>query len=162
MVKRKFFTPLSQTLWHTIGMGSGTTISGCHRAGDEVSGIVRPALVATQKFAKDRALDAVSTARLMIVTEELVTNVLDHTGTDRDISLTLHLDQGENGFLITVEDDGVPFDPRAARAQGLPNPERGGGVGLALVKAWTDILAYNRENGRNRLVLRLRQTSRRP
>ena len=37
----------------------------------------------------------------------------------------------------------------------MPNAERGGGVGLALVKAFAQIESYVSEGGLNRLTLRM-------
>ena len=42
---------------------------------------------------------------------------------------------------------------RAAAAFEGPNPDRGGGAGLELVRAWSQIADYRRRRGRNRVVL---------
>jgi len=57
---------------------------------------------------------------------------------------------------IEVEDDGAPFDPTVERSFTGPNPETGGGVGLALLRSWGGNLAYDRAEGRNHLSLTLR------
>ncbi|WP_068072800.1 ATP-binding protein [Novosphingobium lentum] len=140
-------------------MAKGITISLCHRAGDDPGATLYPALVATHQFAAVRKLDAAMTSRLAIIVEEVATNVIDHAAPDRDVTLTLHLGHGSDGLpdglVITLEDDSAAFDPRTVEPHALPNPDRGGGVGLALVKAWSDIVAYDSAGGINRLVLRL-------
>ena len=112
-------------------------------------------LAAAREFADQRALDAMTVRRLAIIVEEIVTNVLCHASSGREIALTLRLRQDDAGLFVTLEDDGDPFDPRLAPLRDMPDPERGGGVGLALVKAWTDIVTYHAAGGGNRLVLRL-------
>ena len=47
-----------------------------------------------------------------------------------------------------------PFDPRGAAFEG-PNPERGGGAGLAMIVSLCRIAGYARRAGRNRLILEL-------
>ncbi|GAC1408134.1 MAG: hypothetical protein NVSMB69_09170 [Novosphingobium sp.] len=139
-------------------MGSGTTISLCHRAGDDLSRSLRPALVEVHEFAGRIALDAAMTRRLAIVAEELLVNLLEHGGESAqggELSASLRLEDTDRGLTLSLEDDGAPFDPRAVGPADMPNPERGGGVGLALVKAFAQIEGYASDGGRNRLWLRM-------
>jgi anti-sigma regulatory factor (Ser/Thr protein kinase) len=153
------FSPLIVAAWHIIRMADGTTFSHCHRAGDAVHATLGPAQAAVDAFAGDQALDTTTKRRLAIIVEELLVNVIDHASHGRDIALRLGLQHGEDGVVITIDDDSVAFDPRTVAPPELPSPDHGGGVGLAIVKAWADILSYDSENGRNRLVLRLRPRS---
>jgi serine/threonine-protein kinase RsbW len=99
----------------------------------------------TTAGAPQAALSAV-----MIATDELVSNVLDHGGA-KAVSVTATLAEG----LVTVqiEDDGEPFDPLAA-----PEPDTEaaiddreiGGLGVHLVRRMMDETAYARVGGRNR------------
>ena len=134
-----------------------TTISHCHKSGHELSQALVAATGAVDTFAETEGLDRVTARRLAIIVEEVVANLLDHAAHDRDIAFRLSLHRGESGPLVTLEDDSDPFDPRTVPAVEAPNPERGGGVGLAIVTAWADIVAYDSAGGRNRLVLRQRQ-----
>jgi serine/threonine-protein kinase RsbW len=137
-------------------MGSGTTISLCHRAGDDLSHGLRPALVAVHEFAGRIALDAAMTRRLAIVAEELLVNLLEHSGESVDggeLNASLRIDDAAEGLTLTLEDDGIPFDPRDSGAVDMPNLDRGGGVGLALVKAFAQIESYGTSDGVNRLAL---------
>ncbi|MBV1689726.1 ATP-binding protein [Novosphingobium sp. G106] len=113
---------------------------------------------AVEAFAGSAELDRVTARRLAIIVEEIVANVLDHAAHDRDIAFTLSLDHRESGPLVTLEDDSDAFDPRTAASVEAPNPDRGGGVGLALVSAWAEIVSYDSAEGRNRLVLQQRLT----
>jgi anti-sigma regulatory factor (Ser/Thr protein kinase) len=137
-------------------MADGTTFSHCHRAGDAVHATLGPAQAAVDAFAAAQALDATTRRRLAIIVEELLSNVIDHAVHGRDIALGLDLQTAEDGIAITIDDDSLAFDPRTVAPPELPNADRGGGVGLAIVKAWADIVSYDSESGRNRLVLRLR------
>ena len=90
------------------------------------------------------------------IVEELLTNVLCHGSGGRDVAFRIELTLGSEGLLFALEDDGDPFDPRSAPEVQMPNAERGGGVALALVRAWTEVVSYDSVAGRNRLVLRFR------
>ena len=139
-------------------MAARTTISLNHRAEDDLSRALRPALVEVHEFAARIALDAAMTRRLVIVAEELLINLLEH-GTESapsgEISATLQIDHAVDDLALALEDDGAPFDPRGVGPVDLPNAERGGGVGLALVKAFAQIEDYVTERGRNCLTLRM-------
>ena len=139
-------------------MGSGTTISLCHQAGEDLSRTLRTALVEVHEFAGRIAIDAAMTRRLAIVAEELLVNLLEHgaeSALGGALNASLRLDQTAEGLALTLEDDGVAFDPRGVGPVAMPNPERGGGVGLALVKAFAQIEGYTSEDGLNRLTLRM-------
>lgn len=152
----EFRIRLCTKLWHTIGMAARTTVSLTHRAENDLSRALRPALVEVHEFAARIALDAAMTRRLAIVAEELLVNLLEHGAESTpggEINATLRIDQTDDSLALLLEDDGAPFDPRAVGPLDMPNAERGGGVGLALVKAFAQIESYASKDGLNRLVL---------
>lgn len=106
---------------------------------------------AARAFGRSCSLADEDLVRLCIIVEELIANLHDHGGlTDRDeVELTL---VAEPAYIhVTIVDPGKAFDPRTA-----PNssqPERGGGAGLALVRAWAEIISYEVTGAGNRLEL---------
>lgn len=107
-------------------------------------------------FCLSNGLPAQQQARLAILVEEAVTNVYDHGGVTACFAGSLTLDGDSDGLRVTLTDSGIAFDPRAADEFDSPNLERGGGAGLALIRAWADIVDYRSEDGLNRLELMLR------
>src|SRR5579862_4297880 len=89
--------------------------------------------------------------------EEVFVNAVTHghpDGGEHEISVSICLEDGV--VKMTVEDDGVPFNPLEAPLVDLDLPleERGiGGLGIHLVKGVMDDLQYTRLEGRNRLVM---------
>jgi anti-sigma regulatory factor (Ser/Thr protein kinase) len=136
-------------------MASSKLISLCRKA-DEDTRDVSPALFAVREFADGEALDVPMASRLAIVVEELVANLFDHAVVAGDLLVTLLLTRSDEGLFVSLDDNAQAFDPREAPAMEMPDPDRGGGVGLALVRSWADIVAYDSAEGMNRLVLRLR------
>lgn len=113
------------------------------------------ALAATRHFAEAQRLSPDAAARLAVIVEEWVANIVEH-GRPRPGSLIgLRLESVGEGSRLTFTDAGIAFDPRAAQDRG-PNLERGGGAGIALIRSWAEIESYRRRGGRNRLVLRSR------
>jgi len=90
--------------------------------------------------------------------EELLTNVISYAYDDdkeHDIILRLRFADGE--MTAEIEDEGRPFNPldRAEPDTSLPIEDRPiGGLGIYLARKFMTDVAYHREQGRNRLVLK--------
>jgi len=112
------------------------------------------ALRLTHGFAARTGLEPDLAGRLALVVEEWVANVVEHGGPHDGARIALRLRLSEGFVRVSVSDAGRPFDPRTAAFDG-PNPERGGGAGLALIASLCRIAGYTRRAGRNRLVLEL-------
>jgi serine/threonine-protein kinase RsbW len=107
-----------------------------------------------RRFSETTGLPSDAADRLAIVVEEWVVNVLEHGQLKPGSRIGVTLGRGDGVVRLTFSDAGVPFDPRTAAFQG-PNEERGGGVGLALIRAWSRIADYQRRAGRNRVTLEM-------
>lgn len=112
------------------------------------------ALAVARDFCRRENLASDAADSLAIVVEEWIANVVEHGAARRGSLIVLRLDRTDAGVRLTVTDAGQPFDPRSPAFEG-PNPERGGGAGLELIRAWSRIAAYQRRAGRNRLVLEM-------
>ena len=137
-------------------MGARKRFSARVSAGDDPAAASLAALAAAEDFATDAGLDARGGARLAVVVEELVSNAIRHGTAKGRIAIDLTLESGDGEIAVVLEDDGIVFDPTEQRTFTGPNSDTGGGVGLALVRAWANAIAYTRSNGRNRIELLLR------
>lgn len=117
------------------------------------AGVIR-AIAAVRAFAGGCALSDAATNRLALVVDEWLANAVEHGRPAPASRLVLRLDRDAACVRLVVTDAGAAFDPRAAVSDG-PNLERGGGVGLELVRAWAEIEDYRRRRGRNRIALRI-------
>ena len=119
---------------------------------------VHDATRAAQMFSRDAKLDERDRTRLSVIVEELVTNLYEHGGVTAAQSVELELLSTNEGVTLVLIDPGQAFDPLAAGADGDVMPERGGGAGLKLVRAWARNIDYRVLEGRNRLTLLLPRT----
>jgi len=110
---------------------------------------------AARRFAEACRLSEEAGHRLAVVVEECAANIVDHGRAALGSRIVLRLERRGPVVRATFTDAGMPFDPRTVEV-GAPNPERGGGAGIALIRAWSEIEDWRRRGGRNRLVLRLR------
>lgn len=96
-----------------------------------------------------------------LVLEELLANVIhqaDLTGIDPSIEVRADLQPQRGAVVLQVSDSGPAFDPTAHADPVLPvsiDAARPGGLGLMLVRRWSDGIAYQRDGGRNRVTVSL-------
>ena len=108
-------------------------------------------------FARAQGLPDDERVRLLLILEELFTNVVEHgypQGGAGLISIALGLADGR--LVIEFVDDGRPFDPLTVAAPNLdlPGQERPiGGLGVHIVRSLVDDASYRRTGRRNRLQL---------
>jgi serine/threonine-protein kinase RsbW len=110
------------------------------------------------EFSREHQLPDEERARLLIILDELFTNVVNYgyeSATEKGhIDVALSLRSGR--LIIEFVDDGRPFDPLTSAAPdlNLPTDERPlGGVGIAIVRALVDEIGYRWDGNRNRLTL---------
>ncbi|MDZ4374753.1 MAG: ATP-binding protein [Phenylobacterium sp.] len=115
---------------------------------------LRRALDLTRAFAARAALADQAADRLAIVVEEWIANVVEHGAPAAGSRIGLSLGREDAHIRVSLSDAGLPFDLRDVRFEG-PNLERGGGVGLELIRTWCRVAGYGRRGGRNRLELEL-------
>lgn len=109
---------------------------------------------AAREFGQAQWLGEDELARLCIVVEELVANLYDHGGVAEADEVELSLSSEPDGIGVILVDPGVPFDPWEA-PQPIVMPERGGGAGIGIVRAWAQLVDYRVTEQGNRLELLL-------
>jgi len=112
-----------------------------------------------EAFARNCALADDDRSRLLVILEELFTNVVEHAyeGVQfaaGSVAVTLGWKHGR--LTIDFVDNGPPFDPLAHSAPDLDAPPEQrpiGGLGISIVRALVDEARYWREGHRNHLHL---------
>lgn len=91
--------------------------------------------------------------------EEMLTNVVKYGYDDSAAHvIAVEIIVSRHDVKLILEDDGHPFDPTR---QASPDMDRSiedipiGGLGIHLVRSLTESMEYNRENGRNRVIIRV-------
>ena len=115
-------------------------------------GVVKGGLEMSRDFGARHKLRDEDVARLCIIVEEIFVNLHDHGGLDAEHLVTLTLRREPKGVGVVVIDPAPPFDPRWVTDLEAP-PERGGGAGIAIVRAWTEFIDYAATPEGNRLEL---------
>lgn len=94
---------------------------------------------------------------LELVLTELVTNIIDYAFKDgQEHSLFLELKGQSDGIEVSVMDDGCPFNPLERAELQLPDrleEAKVGGLGIHLVRRYTNSCHYRRDQDRNILTL---------
>ena len=103
--------------------------------------------------AEAAGIDSKGAKRLRLAVDEAVANVINY-GQASAITLCVTIEADE--LMLTIDDDGVPFDPTQGTKTDLtvPADERPpGGMGIILMHQMTDSLSYRRAGGHN--ILRM-------
>ncbi|MCP4176643.1 MAG: ATP-binding protein [bacterium] len=94
--------------------------------------------------------DEISINKVILISEELVTNILKYAHNKNDINLALNF--SSSSLILNIEDYGREFNPIKAKAptqiQSIENAKVGG-LGLHITKTITDSIKYFRVNGHN-------------
>ena len=89
--------------------------------------------------------------RLRLAVEETVANIINH---GQATSIMLQATEEDNQLVLTIDDDGQPFDPTVGSPTDLsipPDQRPPGGLGIMLLHEMTDGLNYQRIDGHNLL-----------
>ncbi|KHK02749.1 ATP-binding protein [Desulfovibrio sp. TomC] len=112
---------------------------------------------AVEAFGEAHGLPAKLRYQIRLVLDELLTNTISYGYPDdgeHAISVTMSQDGQRLRFLL--EDDARPFDPLTAKAPDIAaaaDDRAIGGLGIHLVRAIMDRVAYEHVGGLNRLLL---------
>ncbi len=114
------------------------------------SGAIVAATETAREFGESQWLGDDELARLCVVVEELVANLFDHGGLTDEDEVALDLIVELEGIRVCISDNGTAFDPwRAPRK--AEAPERGGNVGIDIVREWASYISYSPSPEGNRL-----------
>lgn len=94
---------------------------------------------------------------VLVIVDEVLSNVLRHGGTGvGDLEVDMRMAIEDDTLVLRFADSGSPFDVLSVKAPDLEIPvgqRPAGGLGMVLIRALTDTQRYLREGGRNVLVL---------
>ena len=95
--------------------------------------------------------------QIELALEEWLVNIINYSFPNGGGEVCLECSLQDSFFVITLSDDGIPFNPleKADPDISVPVDEREiGGLGIFLIKNLMDEVAYRYENGYNKLTLK--------
>ena len=111
-----------------------------------------------EQFGESQGLSQRTIFKINLALEELVNNTISYGYTDDDdhwIKIAISLEDGV--LVISLEDDGIPFDPVEAKKPDCECPieeRKIGNLGIHLCKHFMDEMAYERRGNKNILTLK--------
>jgi len=136
-----------------------------HRFDDRSASLRMPAETAmleqlaqwVELCAEHRLIPADIVFHVNLVLDELVSNIISHGHWEGGLStIDIGIERGGGRVTLTVEDDGVPFDPTQVGPVDIAAPlehRAVGGLGLHFVRSFMDDVSYRYSGGRNHLTL---------
>lgn len=114
----------------------------------------------TQAVVDEQGLSPRCAFRLELILVEAVTNIVEHAGADdADSVITVQVAVKSGYVVVLVEDSERDFDPTAAPEHRQPaslEEARIGGLGIHLIRTYTQQLEYRRIGNKNQLWMTLR------
>ena len=95
-------------------------------------------------------------AEINLVLDELITNTIKHGKCDKKQTIDITLTKTSQKLTIQIIDTGLPFDPTLCKSPdtSLPLEKRKcGGLGVLLIRQFSDCWDYTRSNDKNILIL---------
>ncbi len=107
-------------------------------------------------FSQQHHIAEKASFKMKLVVVEAVTNIIDYAYDDKQSNVSVSSAIIDNSIIIELEDTGRPFNPLALPDVKLTDSldeAKIGGLGIHLIKNYTDDCAYQRENSTNRLKM---------
>jgi len=117
-----------------------------------------PLAALVEEFAAQQQLSQRLANTLDLLLAELFTNIVDHAYGGGSHTIHLQLNADERQVIAVLTDSGKPFNPLEALPYDPRRPLEDrdiGGIGLHLVRQFSQSLSYARDGGRNTLTLTL-------
>lgn len=117
---------------------------------------VRKAVDALQAWSDRERLSDAARRRLLTALDEILSNVVRHGLGNRPGVIEVTVSHDGNVLQAEVADAAPAFNPLLTPPPDISSPleeRQPGGLGIALVRALTDELTYERRDDRNRLTM---------
>jgi anti-sigma regulatory factor (Ser/Thr protein kinase) len=117
---------------------------------------VRDAVDALEAWSDRERLSDAARRRMLTALDEILSNVVRHAVRDETALIEMVLSRDGNLVQVEVVDNAGPFNPLLVPPPDTTSPlesREPGGLGIALVRALTDEVRYERREDRNRLTM---------
>lgn len=117
-----------------------------------------PILDWVRKELKNIAISSSNIKKLELVIEEVIVNIISHSYKTKESTINIFLDLSNKQFVkIQIQDSGPAFNPILEEISIDPEvsveEKEIGGLGIFLVRKYTDDLIYERKKSKNILTL---------
>ncbi len=102
------------------------------------------------------SLSSKAVVELNLILDELTSNIVEHGNSEQDGEINIKLTKKNTVITLVITDEGPPFDPTITPPVdiALPLEERKcGGLGIHLIRRFSDNCKYKRVKNRNVLTL---------
>ena len=121
---------------------------------------IRRAMELVDEFQARHGLADNDANAIHVLLDEVLSNAIRHgLGGAASHAIAVTLELAGDQIVVAVEDDGIAYDPTQAPEPVLADAlgdRKPGGLGLAIMRSFTDSIEYRRIGARNHLVLRRR------
>jgi len=109
------------------------------------------------RLKKKWSLSSKTTMELNLILDELISNIVEHGDVEKDSEIDIKLTKKKAVITLVIMDDGPPFDPTVTPAVDIALPlekRKCGGLGIHLIRKFSDKCKYTRVDNKNILTLK--------
>lgn len=108
------------------------------------------------KLASEWSIPESELRQITVIVEELLSNIIRFAFHDPDVhSIEVKISKTERLITIRITDDGIPFNPVDYHPAPVSDPASSdaGGMGIVLVRTFSDSIEYQRNDHGNQLTV---------
>ena len=105
---------------------------------------------------REWSIKQAESSQVLVIIEEIFSNIVRYAFEDRnEHQVEIRLDLIDNQIEIHIIDDGIPFNPLDYQIAAQPDPITSdeGGMGLTLIRTFSNQMEYERLSGKNHLKI---------
>lgn len=105
---------------------------------------------------KKWSLSSKTVLELNLILDELTSNIIEHGNSEKEGEIDINITKNNTVITLIVMDNGPPFDPTVTPPVDIALPlekRKCGGLGIHLIRKFSDNCKYKRVKNRNVLTL---------
>jgi len=142
----KFLNPLEESIIHSLDLILKNQLIEIDRTNDSFN-----------VFADEHDIPTKIKSTICVVFDELLNNIVSYAYSDEDDhKIEIRIELSGDGLVITIADDGVPFNPFQKEGPNIKlsiEEREVGGLGIHLVRQLMDKVSYQRKVDKNVVTL---------
>lgn len=102
-----------------------------------------------EEILSESSIDLKIAHALMIIYDEVIANIFNHSVRIQNLKITIKLYQSSNRLELVFIDNTAPYNPTATPNKVQASPDQIGGWGISIIRKLSDEMKYEYEDGHN-------------
>lgn len=109
----------------------------------------KESVTSLEEILSESSIDLKIAHALMIIYDEVIANIFNHSVRIQDLKITIKLYQSSNRLQLEFIDNTAPYNPIKTPNKVQASPDQIGGWGISIIRKLSDEMKYEYEDGHN-------------